>query len=569
MKRSTIVIFATFLLATFGLFGCDDDNASNNGGGGADVRESDAGGDAADTVADATDTDDASDDTSDAQDDASDTDQEDADADEDASQDSDGDGVPDDEDDCPLTPTGSVDSDGDGTCDATDAFPNDPSEQFDTDGDGIGDNADDDDDDDGLSDAEETTFGADCLQSDPTLADSDGDGLEDPEDPYPLEPFPEFVLRANAQDTIDLFLNNRDGTFQSAVQVGDPITNSSGESRAYRAFSVGDFDTNGKIDFLAHSERLEDGSDTRNFYFFWRDTKADEFRQTLIGTTDERVDGIVMDANGDNKFDIVRMDLTRPNYIGTGQIVVFLNNNGSQSAPCVWSDDDSDNCFFTKQPPIDITSTVNDQWIARIARQAVNLNPGTDDHPDISFVTYPSGGNAETTIWTMFGRGDGTFQAPQSQITHNDAGQYAPANTVLFADFDNDGTGDITLGFDDDGQPGNAWTYLGDGTGGFSASAIDAVDLNPTDARESGGAGEDLGRTGSGRTFDFDFDGNMDLIVGYDHVAYGEPGQTRLYLGNGDGTFGPNYDVIGQASDASNRFEIPQRLCQDYPLLSP
>jgi hypothetical protein len=565
MKRFLIVIVTTLLLATFGLVGCNDDNASNNGGGDADVRETpDASDDASDIAEDTSDAGDDAADTTDTRDDTSDVD----DSDGDALQDSDGDGVPDAEDDCPLTPTGSVDSDGDGTCDATDAFPNDPNEQMDSDGDGIGNNADEDDDNDGIVDAEETTFGDDCLISDPTVADSDGDGLDDPEDPYPLEPFPEFVLRANAQDTIDLFLNNRDGTFQSAVQVGAPITNSQGDSRAYRAFSVGDFDTNGKIDFLAHSEKLEDGSDTRNFYFFWRDTKADEFRQTLIGTTDERVDGIVMDANGDNKFDIVRMDLTRPNYISGGQFVVFLNNNGSQSASCVWSDDAGDDCFFTRLPPIDITSTVDGTWTVRVARQAVNLNPGQDDHPDLSFVSYDSGGNAPTTIWTMAGNGDGTFQAPQSKLVHNDSGQFAPANTVLFADFDNDGTGDISLGFDDDGEPGNAWTYLGDGSGGFSTFAIDALDLNPTDATETSGF-ENLGRTGSGRTFDFDFDGKMDLIVGYDHVAYSEPGQTRVYLGNGDGTFGPNYEVVGPDSTARHRFEIPQRLCQDYPLLSP
>ncbi len=173
-----------------------------------------------------------------------------------------------------------------------------------------------------------------------------------------------------------------------------------------------------------------------------------------------------------------------------------------------------------------------------------------------------------TTIWTMAGNGDGTFESPQSKLVHNDAGQYAPANTVLFADFDNDGVDDITLGFDDDGEPGNAWTYLGDGTGSFSTTAIDAVELNPTDTDEING-GESLGRTGSGRTFDFDFDGNMDMIVGYDHRSCGEPGQTRLYLGNGDGTFGPAYEVIGSDALARHRFEIPQLLCQDYPLLSP
>ena len=50
------------------------------------------------------------------------------------------------------------------------------------------------------------------------------------------------------------------------------------------------------------------------------------------------------------------------------------------------------------------------------------------------------------------------------------------------------------------------------------------------------GGSEFLGREGSGRTFDFDFDGNADLIIGYHHVNYRGPAQTRLYRGVGNGT---------------------------------
>jgi hypothetical protein len=66
------------------------------------------------------------------------------------------------------------DSDGDGVKDPYDAFPNDPSETLDTDGDGIGNNADTDDDNDGLSDGQELQLGTSPLDS-----DTDGDGLSD------------------------------------------------------------------------------------------------------------------------------------------------------------------------------------------------------------------------------------------------------------------------------------------------------------------------------------------------------------------------------------------------------
>ncbi|MBI4695939.1 MAG: thrombospondin type 3 repeat-containing protein [Gammaproteobacteria bacterium] len=97
-----------------------------------------------------------------------------------------------------------VDTDGDGVPDAVDAFPNDPSESLDTDHDGVGDNADTDDDNDGMSDVYELAHGLDPKSADgrngaggdfdgddltnaqeqtlgtaPELADTDGDGMTD------------------------------------------------------------------------------------------------------------------------------------------------------------------------------------------------------------------------------------------------------------------------------------------------------------------------------------------------------------------------------------------------------
>lgn len=68
------------------------------------------------------------------------------------------------------------DTDGDGVKDKTDAFPLNPAETLDTDHDGIGDNADPDDDGDGYSDADEINI----HHTNPKRADSDGDGLTDP-----------------------------------------------------------------------------------------------------------------------------------------------------------------------------------------------------------------------------------------------------------------------------------------------------------------------------------------------------------------------------------------------------
>ncbi|BBO73913.1 hypothetical protein DSCW_13300 [Desulfosarcina widdelii] len=70
----------------------------------------------------------------------------------------------------------STDVDGDNVPDVLDLFPNDPAEWADNDGDGIGDNADTDDDNDGMSDTWEENYGLDPLTDDADL-DADGDGV--------------------------------------------------------------------------------------------------------------------------------------------------------------------------------------------------------------------------------------------------------------------------------------------------------------------------------------------------------------------------------------------------------
>ena len=87
----------------------------------------------------------------------------------------DADGVEDSTDNCVTVSNAlQTDVDDDTHGDACDAFPNDPGEYLDTDSDGIGNNADPDDDNDGLTDSAEAGYGTNSL-----LADTDGDGIND------------------------------------------------------------------------------------------------------------------------------------------------------------------------------------------------------------------------------------------------------------------------------------------------------------------------------------------------------------------------------------------------------
>lgn len=455
------------------------------------------------------------------------------------------------------------DRDGDGVSDDLDAFPDDPNEFRDTDGDGIGDQGDEDDDGDGLSDDEEQRYGEDCRLSDHLNPDTDGDGILDGEDPYPRDPFPEFMLRARSDGLIDLFLSERDGSFREAVTVGNPIEYQ-GRRLGYDHFSIGDFDGDGIMDFLAHSEPLDEGLPDRFLFHFRRSVKADEFIRHEVGITPSLLVGVTADINGDYRFDLVRKEIVKPagQNISHGEIQVYLNNL-NPTATCVADPDPARGCFFTVLPAYSLDQIVQGEWIARIAAQAVNLTPSLDQHVDLSLAVYSSGGNAATRLFVLEGDGEGGFAPPRQVFVHNATGNQAPANTILFADFNGDEIGDLLVGFDDDGRSGEAWTYLGLGDGGFSQAAISALDLNPND-RSDPVTGEILGREASGRTFDFDFDGQMDLIIGVRHDSYQRPGQTRLYRGQGDGTFDPNYTVIGEASDAYARFAIPSPLCTQF-----
>ncbi len=111
--------------------------------------------------------------------------------------DTDGDGTGDNADNCPAIPNpnqlnfdndplGDVcdpDDDGDGANDVDDAFPLDPAETTDTDGDGTGDNADTDDDGDNQSDTDEIACLSDPKDENSTASDIDGDGSPDCVDP--------------------------------------------------------------------------------------------------------------------------------------------------------------------------------------------------------------------------------------------------------------------------------------------------------------------------------------------------------------------------------------------------
>ncbi len=496
------------------------------------------------------------------------------------------------------------DLDGDGVPDDVDAFPDDPDEWLDSDGDGTGNNADDDDDGDGLSDLEETAFGTDCSLTDPLDKDSDDDGVPDKADAYPNDPFPAFLIMARNDGHMWGFLSDGAGGFGAPVTIGDdlghacaaeetcspacpalqhceagscvpdspelcPVPCSEGfvcRNQQYRNFAIADFDGDGAMDFIAHSWPIKEEG-TYSLWFFYRLEQGTNFPQTYVGEVEEPLSGVLADVNNDFRFDFVKYWWDQPNNPTVAKGYTFLGGGPMVNAPCVVGTAPEEGCSFTKvDPALDITPQAAGKWGIPWARTAQDLNG--DGRVDLVFGIYTSGGSSDTKVYLMLGNGDGTFGPAAEMFTH--AGSKGPANSFLFADFTNDELGDVVLGLDDDGDAGSAWLYPGTGPGSFSSVGTKVFDLNP---ECNSGCGDKMGMTASARTFDFDFDGNLDIVVGHNfcqnqvncYMWTAPDSKLQIHRGNGNGTFAPASVIhVETNSSLAGSFAIPTRICPWY-----
>jgi hypothetical protein len=503
--------------------------------------------------------------------------------------DGDGDGVPDEDDPCPEDPLNWSDVDGDGHCDQTDdACAGDDAQWTDADGDGICDeveddcpgdpngwndtNADglcddnDDNDGDGISNGEEADWGVDCAISDPDDPDTDGDGYGDNEDLYPLDPYPEYILWRNDTGTMDLVLSNRDGTFQPPADIGLPYGDTTNTDYRYIGFSISDYDANGSTDFLAYGDAdPSDPSNPLDLWWFGRVAGPTSFVQRLV---DGNVAGFISgaaDLDNDNDLDVFHLVRNSGGYISSLVLYTYLNEGTVATANCAWTEDPTnpDGCVFIKQQAIDLTTWGSGKWIARVGRDAVDVDG--DGNRDLVMVTHSSGGASSSPVTLLLGDGAGGFTLTSHELFTHGA---SPVNSQIFADFNGDDLGDLIVGLDDDGDAGSAWFYPGawDAVNGYSIStgaAFESFDLNP--GAESGG--ENYGVTTTARSFDFDFDGNEDILLGYNTTEpWNPPSQTVFLQGNGNGTFAAPTIVRSFTNAYGQSFTIPQRLCKRFQI---
>ena len=330
---------------------------------------------------------------------------------------------------------------------------------------------------------------------------------------------------------------------------------------------ISDYDANGSTDFFAYGDA--DPSDPANgldLWWFGRVAGPTAFVQRLVesGMPGGFISGAA-DLDNDDDLDVYHLVRNSGGYINSLVLYSYLNQGTVATANCAWTEDPTnpDGCVFIKQQAIDLTSWGSGLWIARVSADAVDVDG--DGNRDVVMVTHSSGGTSPSPVTLLLGDGAGGFAMTSHPLFSHAA---SPVNSQVFADFNGDDLGDLIVGLDDDGDAGSAWFYPGvwDATLGYSistAGAFESFDINP--GAESGG--ENYGVTGSARSFDFDFDGNEDVIVGYNNSQpWNPPSETVFLQGNGNGTFAPATILRSFTNGYGQNFAIPQRLCKRFQI---
>ncbi|MDA7820731.1 gliding motility-associated C-terminal domain-containing protein [Flavobacteriaceae bacterium] len=468
--------------------------------------------------------------------------------------DTDGDGINDYEDDFPLDVRYSVDSDkdgipdeidpdddNDGVFDELDAFPLDEKEQLDTDGDGIGDNKDLDDDGDGYSDIDEILQGTDPKNpnespldsdndgvsdfleelrgTDPNNPDTDGDGIIDGKDEFPLNPnFSNDNDDDGIPDEVDVYGDNDSDELGDIPDIDDDndgisdvaenvfitfykdhkisIKGAGGKSGKRnstardpkRLRSVGKWKVRKKVVGGADASKVkivggEPKSNSKKYlhpYFNRKNEDLDEGYLTFINTPDPNNPD---DANGDGIYEVeiayINTTAGDPNVpIPEAEEFIEVNPNDEKvfdldteitpvsevDPSLINSDTDGDGIINSRDPDDDgdhIYSEFEGSLVEGIVEDIIG-DFGAKDTDGDGFADFLDPDDDDDGIFSLF---EGT----------DPDGDFDPADAI---DSDGDGTPDY-LDSDDDG----------DGIDSFNERADQDLDGNPSDALDFDGDG--------------------------------------------------------------------------------
>lgn len=290
-----------------------------------------------------------------------------------------------------------------------------------------------------------------------------------------------------------------DGTFGTPVKVEDIST-----SQGRAGTAVADFDNDGDLDFIVGEG--SSGTGWKNIYYYEKIGAGATFApKRVVGqvyASSHPYDFAVGDFNKDGNIDFMAEGYADSSGLG---YLFFGDGNGMFPS--------GDHSFGIYYP---------------YGKSQGDLDG--DGYIDIVIGGRPqSAGNYDVWWFENSGSGD-------SYTSHDLGVAYPGAYGIVVGDWDLDGNQDILHTQWD----ANWWFTKGKGDGTFNAAS--ATGLN------SGGS-----YPGFGDAFDFNSDGNLDLVC---YSDYGS-GMLAYYLGNGDATFNPTKIAIGDVGQSAMGVAAP------------
>lgn len=278
--------------------------------------------------------------------------------------------------------------------------------------------------------------------------------------------------------------------------------------------AVADFDNDGQNEILAVREddrrlRLYDNDNGQGFIELIVSEDAyppENFSLVRPGVHDSAV----ADFDNNNLLDFAfsgrRCSAPHCGSSGEGLIQIHFNMGGNQF----------------ERVSLDVEGVMNRDMEGVIGLDNGDFN--SDGFQDLAAQHYWSRPSANTAH-LFIGNGDRSFDDNVVFSNSNPSNWQGGTQSMASGDFNNDGNLDLIVGQDDDGDPGQTWLYLGNGEGEFTYF-IPAYDTN-TDNE----SGNDKPGSGTSDAYDFDSDGNLDVIAAASNIGL------LLFKGNGDGTF--------------------------------
>jgi len=308
--------------------------------------------------------------------------------------------------------------------------------------------------------------------------------------PVYTEPIEVYVVIGDVAGNSNYILSHGDGTFSSQEYIGrvpEPLG-------YWRGCGIGDFDNDGRFDYVIGTGDMLEAPPSLEcpIYLYEKLGPGNNFAPPVsVGTWTEGMwptDFAVADYNKDGKMDFVLTHYGK-NWLGVIQNSELYLGDGDFT--------------FTRSV---LTNTLP---LTSVGADSADIN--NDGNPDFAVAQF--NGTIPYYIYVNLGHGNGTFTTTSFEASSGAFGLTA-------ADFDNDTKVDIVSG----GVLAAGWYfYKGNGNGTFQSGVLlSGVKSNhsPID------------------NYDFNNDGNQDIIIGYGTSAL-------YYSGNGDGTFKYGTEITG------------------------